>query len=142
MKIVINACFGGFSLSHKGVMRYLELCKKQVWLEPGTSQISGLPTYWLVPPDKRQKEMTSKEWAAASLAERQEHNKISAEQTLYDQDIPRDDPNLVQVVEELGSDADGRCAELRIVEIPDGTNWEIDEYDGYEHVAEVHRTWR
>jgi len=32
-------------------------------------------------------------------------------------------------------------ADLKIVEIPDGTNYEIDEYDGNEHVAEVHRTW-
>ena len=55
--------------------------------------------------------------------------------------IERDDPTLVQVVEELGSKSWGSCAELRVVEIPDGVRWQIQEYDGNEHIAEVHRTW-
>lgn len=53
----------------------------------------------------------------------------------------RADPALVQAVEELGNKAWGRYAELKVVEIPDGTNYEIKEYDGLEHVAEQHRTW-
>jgi hypothetical protein len=28
------------------------------------------------------------------------------------------------------------------VDIPDDVKWEIEEYDGNEWVAEVHRTWR
>jgi hypothetical protein len=47
----------------------------------------------------------------------------------------------VQVVEELGDEANGRCSELSVVEIPDGVQWEIVEYDGLEHIAEQHRTW-
>lgn len=91
MKVVINACYGGFSLSEKAVMRYAE--------------IKGL--------------------------------------TLYpEREIPRNDPALVQVVQELGVEASGRCAALVIVEIPDGVAWQIEEYDGYEHVAEKHRTWQ
>jgi hypothetical protein len=35
----------------------------------------------------------------------------------------------------------GVYAELKIVDIPDDVEWEIDEYDGKEWVAEVHRTW-
>jgi len=30
---------------------------------------------------------------------------------------------------------------LKIVDIPDGVEWEIEEYDGMEWVAEKHRTW-
>ena len=56
-------------------------------------------------------------------------------------DINRDDPVLIQVVEEFGPLANDRCSELKIVEIPDGTNWEIDEYDGIETVHEVHQYW-
>ena len=59
----------------------------------------------------------------------------------YYRSIPRDCPILVQVVETLGSEADGRCASLSIVEIPDGVNWHVAEYDGLEHVAENHSTW-
>jgi len=53
----------------------------------------------------------------------------------------RDHALLVRVVEELGDKASGRCADLKVVEIPDDVEWEIDEYDGSEHVAEKHRTW-
>jgi hypothetical protein len=56
-------------------------------------------------------------------------------------DIKRDDPRLVQIVEEMGSEAGGVFAELKIVEVPDDVKWEIGEYDGAEWVQEVHRTW-
>lgn len=60
----------------------------------------------------------------------------------YCKNIPRDDELLVRLVEELGDKANGNCAELKIVEIPDGVEWQIKEYDGMEHIAERHRTWR
>ena len=56
-------------------------------------------------------------------------------------DIPRDDPNLVAVVEELGEEANGDYARLRVVEIPDNVEWTIEKYDGQEHVAEAHQVW-
>jgi hypothetical protein len=56
--------------------------------------------------------------------------------------IPRNDPELVQAVEELGFDACDRFSLLKVVEIPDDVDWEIVDYDGMEHIAEVHRTWR
>ena len=95
MKIVINNCYGGFSLSEAGIARYLEL--------------KGM------------------EWPNAGF---------------YDRNIPRNDDALVQVVEELGNDANGAFAKLKIVKIPDDVEWQIDEYDGNEWIAESHRTWR
>ncbi len=74
----------------------------------------------------------------------------------YRPDIPRDDPRLVQVVEELGIDAnpdqefsigeDGRpikTDDLRIIEIPDDCkDWYIDEPSGgWEIVREAHRVF-
>ena len=53
----------------------------------------------------------------------------------------RTDKKLVECVETLGEKADGYCAELKVVEIPDDVNWEIDEYDGLESIHEVHRVW-
>lgn len=90
MKIVINACYGGFGLTDKALARY---------------------------------------------------NELSGNSVEYYFDITRDDPALVQVVEELGSKAAGEFSELKIVEIPDGIKWYIHEYDGMEHVAEQHQTW-
>ena len=60
---------------------------------------------------------------------------------MYSWDIFRNDPVLVEVVEALGSNADGESASLRIVEIPDDVLWTIQEYDGLEWIAERHRTW-
>lgn len=59
----------------------------------------------------------------------------------YCREIPRDDVDLVSIVESLGSKANGSCADLQVIDIPDGVNWQIEEYDGNEWVSEVHRTW-
>ena len=55
-------------------------------------------------------------------------------------EIARDDPHLVQTVEQLGELADTRYSRLKVVEIPDDVEWYIEEYDGMEWVAEAHRT--
>jgi len=61
----------------------------------------------------------------------------------FESEIERNDPVLVQIVEELGEEANGNYSSLKVVEIPDdvGGNWYIEENDGLEHVAERHRTW-
>lgn len=60
---------------------------------------------------------------------------------VYDFDVRRDDPKLVAIVEELGQASWGALAQLEVVEIPDGVEWEIDEYDGIETIHEKHRSW-
>jgi hypothetical protein len=44
--------------------------------------------------------------------------------------IERTDPFLIQVVEELGKDANGPSADLLVAEIPTGVKYRIDETDG------------
>ena len=69
-----------------------------------------------------------------------------SEHFFVDQDVSRDDPALVRVVTELGIKASsGLHAKLGIVHIPDDVpsdGWIIQEFDGFEFVAEKHRTWR
>ena len=52
-------------------------------------------------------------------------------------DINRADPALVQVVEELGDAANTRFSDLRITDVPAGTKYRIDEYDGNESVCTI-----
>ena len=52
-------------------------------------------------------------------------------------DIERTDPVLIRVIEELGHDADGDCADLYVKELPKGTLYRIDEYDGLETVMTI-----
>ena len=50
----------------------------------------------------------------------------------------RSDPRLIEVVEQLGAEANSRFASLEVVEIPIfATDWEINEYDGCESVTYV-----
>lgn len=58
-----------------------------------------------------------------------------------DSDIKRDHPLLLKCLKELGEKANGDCATLKVVTIPKGIKWHIEEYHGLEHVAEDHRTW-
>lgn len=60
----------------------------------------------------------------------------------WDREIPRNCPVLLHVIQRLGmAESSGAHCTLRIVEIPDDVNWQIEEHDGREWVAEKHRTW-
>ena len=48
--------------------------------------------------------------------------------------LPRNDKDLVQVVEELGMAASAHDAELTVVEIPDNANWSVSDVVGFEYV--------
>lgn len=51
-------------------------------------------------------------------------------------------PELVQVVEELGTKAaSGNLSWLKVVEVPDDVRWYIDNHDGLESVEEKHHSW-
>ena len=117
MKVVINDCYGGFGLSDEAITRYAEIKGIQLW--PETSEY-GHTIHWTCPPE-----------------ERQDGHGPHLDEYLLD----RDDPVLIQVVEELGAKADGKYAKLKIVEIPDWVRWQVSEYDGNEWIAEEHRTW-
>ena len=53
----------------------------------------------------------------------------------YTGDLDRTDPILVQVVEELGEEADTGFSKLQIEELEAGTLYRIEEYDGFESVV-------
>ena len=125
MKIVINDCYGGFGISHEGMLRYFEIKGQPVWPEQSNDYWKHW-TYWTISPENRS----------------QAYNESHSNFTVFHLDIKRDDPALVQMVEELGKKANGAHSKLRIVQIPDDVNWYIHEYDGMEHVSEQHRTWR
>jgi hypothetical protein len=140
-KVVINTCHGGFGLSHDAVLAYFDKCGTPVWVVMNDKFGGLIPfTYYLVPPEE-QMQGSPDNWHDMTLAERQAWNAAYSNTVFTDRDLARDDPYLVQVVEELGDRANGRHAELKVVEIPADVDWDIDEYDGSEWVAEKHRRW-
>lgn len=56
----------------------------------------------------------------------------------YDE-IERHNEFFVKAVEVLQKE--GKCKNLRVVEIPSDVEYFIQDYDGREWIAEIHRTW-
>lgn len=133
-KIVYNACFGGFGLSEQAVLRYCEIKGLRCFPE---GDRPWRRTYWLVPPEERTGILVGDDWCGISIEARAESNVRYRELTLGPSRLERDDPVLVQVVEELGEAANGSFAKLRIEEVPAGTRYRIDEYDGNESVMTI-----
>jgi len=150
MKIVKNSCFGGFGLSPLAVKRLAELQGKECyfflvdlktdeWKEISEEEAAS-SLLWnafsvkkpesFLPEEKRDADGSCKTYNEA-------FEKI--ELTASPED--RTNPLLVQVVEELGVKASGISAKLKVVEIPDDIEWEIDDYDGMETIREKHRSW-
>ena len=132
MKIVINRCIGGFGLSWAGVMEYAKLAGLQIKAYTHLPDSDGYTKFALYKGGKVIHYSTGK------LAK--DHTIVDGEH-FSDTAIPRDDPNLIKTVTNLGKKANGTFADLKIVEIPDGTAWEINDYDGMESVEEKHNTW-
>lgn len=103
MKVVINKCYGGFSLSDKAIREYLRRRGLEFTFDGEDFYVNG--RYFSY------------------------------------HDISRNDETLVQIVKDLGGEANTGFSELKIVEIPDDVDFVIDEYDGVEWIAEKHRTW-
>lgn len=151
MKVVINRCFGGFSLSPLAVKKLAERKGKQCFFFTSRGLANDyepieMPKeifFWsaFTVPNPTEYLKSEKDWHSMTQQERIEHNKKYEEITLESRPENRSDIDLVKVVKELGDAANGACAELRIVEIPDDVKYEIDEYDGNESIHEVHRSW-
>lgn len=131
-EIVINGCFGGFNLSYDGVMAY--------------AKAKGIKLYAFVEKrgaDGRIEEYDGKEnvFLVHYSTKPLKNEKYDHDSYFSNRDMERDDPALISVVKKLGEKANGDCAELKIVEIPDDIEWVIDEYDGMENIQEKHRSW-
>ena len=118
-KVVINNCYGGFSLSEKAFVEYLK--------RKGINCVTKVNEFGFV------------EFYKNSISD---ENYISH----YDYVSPsnltiREDPDLIEIIEELGEESFGMFAYLKIVEIPDDVVYEITEFDGSETIREKCRTW-
>lgn len=112
MEIVINKCYGGFSISQAAAEFMADRGNKTAKKELGD---------FLERDMYRDEDDPSPRW--------------------YGFQFDRDDPDLVAAVKHLGAKANGECAELKIVRIPDGIEWELEDYDGIESIHEKHSVW-
>jgi len=113
IELVINSDFGGFGLSENAIKRLFQL--KGWKLVRRSNEGSSHAFYY--------------------------KDSISDGNLFSEYDLERDDLELVQVVGELGIKANGPYSNLKIISIPNDVKYSIEEYDGREHVAELHRKW-
>lgn len=146
IRVVTNRCHGGFGLSAEAQMHLINTESDLVTKIPVEEYL-----------------FTSREDALGDIKQRiKQHIAGGFVATLYGEIVHmaegvlyqiggdgqmalRTHPDLISVVETMGSNANGIYSRLVIVDIPDEDvtldQLEIGEYDGAEWVREKHRTW-
>jgi hypothetical protein len=112
MRVLIHPGFGGFGITDAAVKRMRELGSE--WAKRQTCKGERYPESDQI-----------NDWCENHLWPDQE-------------ELPRNDPILLRVYDEMGDQA-GR--ELMVVKIPDDVEFVVEEYDGAETVEEAHRTF-
>lgn len=119
MQVVINKCYGGFGLSDKAY----EMLIEKGW--KASKYINGnLP-----------------KGVKISINDSKEMSMLGKYYCSWYGDEDRTNKDVIDVIKKLGTEANGRHAQLAVVDIPDGTDFTIEEYDGIEWIAEKHATW-
>jgi len=142
MKIVVNKCYGGWGVS-------VEALKALYLMKSNAVKSTTIKEYY--------GRNSTKKWEKDKAeylpigdgiwAHKMDFN-IWDEKTpnvLYDinnrSDEARTNNDLIELIENGKINVNGNYADLRVVEIPDNVEWEIDEYDGIESIHEKHRSW-
>ncbi len=118
-QIVVNRCFGGFGLSDEALDMLVE--------EHGYTTT----TY------------EDGEYADPDADIIDDDTRVMYHYSLIDtrKASTRTRSELVEVVHQLGEDANGQHANLEVVELPAAKEWVVTEYDGVETVREKHRKY-
>ena len=118
-RILINNCFGGFAMSDAAL-------------------------HWLI---------DNKGWSIASYSEIQARTSrgdtfnytfSDTMQVFSHKDVfnDRTDDDILDCFDALGTEQfSGNYSLVAAVDVPADVKWSIEDYDGNEHIAEVHRTW-
>ena len=142
MKVAFNNCFGGFGLSPKALSEFSK--KKGIkltWYSQTGYAHNGNEEYIRVVgvPENRSFSLYPLKKDCGEKINR------LVDGLFYYPDFysteSRIDTDLIEIIEELGDEANGSCASLSITEIPDGSTFEIDEYDGNESIVPPRQGW-
>lgn len=106
MKVVINDEYGGFGMSDEAEQAYAERKGIRLYSEP-SRYFDGHTNFYL--DEARTQEFTA-------------------------HDLCRFDPDLVAVVEELGTDANDGLSRLIVVDVPAGSRFRIADTEGKEEI--------
>lgn len=121
MKIAVNRCFGGFSVSKDAALmlrsKGVKITLNGEYYSDGSGPCEKMEdAYYLC----------NEDFGIES-------------DNVYQY---RAEKRLIETIEILGEEkASGVLSNIVIVNIPENVDWEIDDYDGMENIEEVHRRW-
>jgi hypothetical protein len=124
MKVVINRCWGGFNLSEKAILQCVARGMKLTHYDASGNYVDSSAEFV----DRGE----DREVGRYRLCSKLEYNKEF-----------RTNPIVIETVEQLGEEANGPYAKLKVIDVPfeNLEDWYIDEYDGKETIREKHREW-
>lgn len=137
MKVILNKRYGGFGVSQEAYELYAK--KKGIELFAYKLEIvSGKPIY-------KKTDTGSSIFTITFTKDFGDYIDLSndnfSEYCLNLHNEHREDPVLIEVVEELGERANSPFSKLVVVDIPDGMEYEIDDYDGVETLHQKVKKW-
>ena len=137
MKVILNKCFGGFCVSQEAyelyakkkgieIFAYKLECENDKPIYKKTDTGSSIFTITFTKDFGDYIDLSDDDFDKYYLGLDESH---------------REDPVLIEVVEELGKRANSPFSKLVVVDIPDGMEYEIDEYDGLETLHQKVEKW-
>lgn len=136
MKVILNKCYGGFSVSPKVYELYAKAIGKKTYFY-NMQYSDGIVKYI-----KTDEPTFFSSCFLRDYGDVVQENEINwTKENLHIDGDYREDEKLIKIIEELGEDANTQYSNLKIVEIPDGMQYVIDDYDGIETLHEDVETW-
>ena len=136
-KVILNKGFGGFTVSAKAHKLYAERLGKELFYYIGHYEKPHVVYNKVSYEEFIKKNSLFYFYSFKDLGDETLKNLDEQDDdSILDLDEHhREDPLLIQIVEELGEEASGFAGTLKVVEIPDelaNGNYMIDDYDGIE----------
>jgi hypothetical protein len=133
IKIAINCCHGGYSLSPEGILECYKRGMKNIAIPVHDYFFSGNPSEKEI---KKQIKKALADWKKYKPGDCSYLTVFSPDEKFVLDLRPEDrtDPILISVLEEMGDAASGWLAELKIVKWPSELPWKLHDYDGFESV--------
>ncbi len=135
-KILLNKCYGGFSVSRKAYELYAK--KKGFDLFIYKLEIKNSNLFYIKTNEDNSLYTTYTTKDLGNVVA-----DIAKEDMLYLDDSYREDETLIEVVEELGAEANSKFSSLVIVKVPESVakDYIIDNYDGIETLHKRVKIW-